>query len=160
MIQLQVIKQLELRAQKVIDEEQRKLLEALHEAQPIPTSTSSHFLTMYDNDINSAAATTTAQITENSNRTPVSIIESEMERYKMFENPGLNCDLLHWWGEHEKTLPLLSKLARTILAIPASSAAAESNFSTAGYVLSPQRSQLNTSLVRSILVCRSNKDFL
>jgi hypothetical protein len=155
-----VLKQLEPHAQKIINEEGLKLLEQQSEVQPSLTSNASNFLMLYDDEVNSADASIRAQITDNSNRTPNAIIEDEIERYRIMENPGINCDLLEWWREHEQTLPLLSKLAKTVLAIPASSAATESSFSTAGYVLSPQRSQLNTSLVRSILVCRSNSDLL
>lgn len=160
LILLQVINQLKAHSQKTIDEKERTLIERQSEVQPDFTSSASNFLMLYDNEINLPDVNVRAQIELNNNQSAVKIIEDEIERYKILESPGINCDLLQWWQKHEETLPLLSKLARAILAIPASSAATESNFSTAGYVVSPLRSQLNTSLVRSILVCRSNKDLL
>lgn len=93
-------------------------------------------------------------------RNAISIIEAEIVEYKKMTSPTEDCDILKWWLDHENVLPLLTKLARGILAIPASSAAAESNFSSAGFVVSDRRSQIGSSLVQSILVCRNNMDFL
>ena len=45
---------------------------------------------------------------------------------------GQDQDILHWWKSHTSEFPNLSKMARKVLATPASSAWAERLFSTAG----------------------------
>lgn len=97
---------------------------------------------------------------ENRLSTPIGIIEAEIDEYKKMLKPSEDCDIIKWWKDNEEMLPLLTKLARLILAIPASSAAAESNFSSAGFVVSDRRSQIDSSLLQSILVCRNNMDLL
>jgi len=49
------------------------------------------------------------------------------------EHPG-GFDILNFWKEHQITYPKLSKLARWVLSIPASSASSERVFSCAGRV--------------------------
>ena len=48
-------------------------------------------------------------------------------------------DLLAWWQVQEKTLSLLSILARRMLCVPATSAPTERVFSVAGLTLSKNR---------------------
>ncbi len=57
-------------------------------------------------------------------------------------------DLLGWWSQHEKTIPLLSRLARHVLSIPASS---KRVFSTAGRTLEERRTSLKPSTVDAII---------
>lgn len=52
-------------------------------------------------------------------------------------------DPLKFWHEHGNKLPNLAKLARAILACPASSAACERVFSAAGRLLDTDRNQLS-----------------
>lgn len=152
-LNLQVIKRLTPLAEKVINEQAHVTLN-----QPLNSTTNSvasNYLALYDDSI-----CPTDETTINTNKLPSDIIEEEMEAYRKEENPDIEIDVLQWWKKHESMLPMLSKLARSILGIPASSAATESNFSSAGFVVNDRRSQLNSSLVRSILVCRSNGDLL
>lgn len=72
------------------------------------------------------------------------------------ESPSIN--ILLWWAEKAPQFPILSRAARFILSIPASSAAPERNFSTAGYLVSDRRSSLSPSLVEDILVCHGNDE--
>jgi hypothetical protein len=65
------------------------------------------------------------------------------------ENPIL------FWKEQELLLPNLSKLAKKIYCIPASSAAVERAFSSAGFVISQRRTNLNPSTVNDIILVRS-----
>ncbi|XP_065321739.1 uncharacterized protein LOC135929151 [Gordionus sp. m RMFG-2023] len=51
------------------------------------------------------------------------------------EEDILQKDVLLWWKRQEKNLPKLSRLARKILAIPATSATSERGFSIAGRFL-------------------------
>ncbi len=60
-------------------------------------------------------------------------------------------DLLGWWSQHEKAIPLLSRLARHVLSIPASSSSSERVFSTAGMTLEERRTSLKPSTVDAII---------
>jgi hypothetical protein len=61
-------------------------------------------------------------------------------------------DILEWWKINSIKYPVLSKMARDILAIPASTIPSESAFSTGGRVISDYRGSLACSTVEA-LVC-------
>jgi len=65
--------------------------------------------------------------------------------------------ILHWWKATEAHLPKLAKVARRILAIPASSASSERAFSVAGVTVSQCRTALDPETVNNILFIYSNK---
>ena len=63
-----------------------------------------------------------------------------------------------WWSRQGKALfPCLSKIALTLLAIPASSTAAEQLFSKSKLLFSPLRSRLTSELAGDILLLHFNK---
>ncbi|XP_019150660.1 PREDICTED: zinc finger BED domain-containing protein RICESLEEPER 2-like [Ipomoea nil] len=64
-------------------------------------------------------------------------------------------DILGWWKINSARFPVLSKLARDVLAIPISTVASESAFSTSGRVLDPFRSSLTPKIVEA-LVCKQD----
>ncbi|KAH9762411.1 BED-type domain-containing protein [Citrus sinensis] len=64
-------------------------------------------------------------------------------------------DILSWWKNNQGKYPILAKIARDFLAIPVSTVASESAFSTGGRHLSPHRSRLQPSTVEA-LVCTQN----
>ena len=66
-------------------------------------------------------------------------------------------DRLEWWKEHERHLPLLSKVAKEVLGIPCSSAKSERVFSTGGFMVTKKRSSLGAARVESLLVIKENK---
>ena len=68
------------------------------------------------------------------------------------DRPGF--DVLHFWKLDPK-YPTLKKIVRDVLAIPASTVASESAFSTGGRVLSPHRSSLHFDTVEA-LMCLQN----
>ena len=88
--------------------------------------------------------------------------QPELSRQKLYEEmvadeisnyrtgPGLTyCDEsgvvqnpLDWWRSHEKLYPCLSRYARRVLAIPATSAPSERVFSVAGQTATKKRNRL------------------
>ena len=62
-----------------------------------------------------------------------------MRRYEASGNPGRNVDVLDFWKQNQDVFPLLAKMARIVLAIPASSAKSEHVFSTGGLIVTPRR---------------------
>ncbi|XP_050231416.1 zinc finger BED domain-containing protein RICESLEEPER 2-like [Mercurialis annua] len=64
-------------------------------------------------------------------------------------------DVLMWWKFNSARFPVLSRMARDILAVPISTVASESAFSTGGRVLDCFRSSLTPKLVEA-LICTQN----
>lgn len=71
------------------------------------------------------------------------------------ESNAESFDILGWWKSNGLKHPTLQKIARDILAIPISTVASESAFSTGGRVLSSQRSKLNEDTLEA-LMCTQN----
>ena len=67
----------------------------------------------------------------------------------------LDFDILTWWKANGPKYPTLQWIARDILAIPVSTVALESAFSTSGRLLSPHRSKLHPKTVEA-LMCAQN----
>jgi hypothetical protein len=80
--------------------------------------------------------------------------KSELDKYlaEETEDTEMKIDLLVWWKASEQRFPILSRLARDVLAIPISSVASESAFSTSGRILDDFRSSL-TPFMLEALVC-------
>ena len=79
---------------------------------------------------------------------------NEMDRYLREEllPRKEEVDILQWWKINSSKYPVLSKMARDILAIPASTVRSESAFSTRGRIVSDYRSRLTCSTVE-VLIC-------
>ncbi|KAJ3706101.1 hypothetical protein LUZ61_009806 [Rhynchospora tenuis] len=60
-------------------------------------------------------------------------------------------DILTWWKMQVPKYPILSRLARDILAVPISTVASESAFNMSGRVLSPSRSNLSDESIEALL---------
>lgn len=71
------------------------------------------------------------------------------------EDESADFDILKWWHEHEKTFPILSRMAMDILAVPVSTVASESAFSESGRRLDERRSRLSPCTLE-ILMCTSD----
>jgi hypothetical protein len=80
--------------------------------------------------------------------------KSELDKYlaEETEDTEMKIDLLVWWKASEQRFPILSRLARDVLAIPISSIASESAFSTSGRILDDFGSSL-TPFMLEALVC-------
>ena len=55
-------------------------------------------------------------------------IRKKMSKYEALSVPPKATCILGWWNFHKKRFPILSSLARLVLAIPASSAKSEQTF--------------------------------
>jgi len=60
-------------------------------------------------------------------------------------------DILAWWKNQSKEYPILSKIARDLLAIQVSTVASESAFSAGGRVIDPFRSRLDPEMVQALI---------
>ena len=65
--------------------------------------------------------------------------------------------VVHWWKAHHKTYTLLAKLAKVYLGIPATSVPSERGFSTAGDIVTAQRSALNAENVDKLIFLKKKK---
>ena len=80
----------------------------------------------------------------------------EIERYETFSTPAKNVRTRTWWKRIAPTLPILSGFARSVLAIPASSAKSERAFSKGGNIVTRKRTRLNPKKVEEIVVIQEN----
>ena len=85
-------------------------------------------------------------------------IRDEVDKYLLEAsedpaNPKFN--VLDWWKENCLRYPILSKIARDVFAVPASTVASESAFSLGKRVVDPFRSSLTPQMVEC-LVCMSD----
>ncbi|XP_069124886.1 E3 SUMO-protein ligase ZBED1-like isoform X2 [Argopecten irradians] len=69
-------------------------------------------------------------------------IKQKIELYKKENSPQLSECPLSWWKEHCFNFPLLAKVAKQMLGIPATSVPSERVFSTAGDIVTATRSVL------------------
>jgi len=84
--------------------------------------------------------------------------KSELSRY--LDEANVDPDdttfvLLDWWKVNTHRFPVVSRMARRFLTIPATSVSSESTFSTGGRVLDDYRSSLLPAMVER-LVCASS----
>ncbi|KAH0645237.1 hypothetical protein KY284_033121 [Solanum tuberosum] len=80
-------------------------------------------------------------------------VKSELDRYLLEdqEPESEDFDILIWWKVNSPRFPILSQLARDVLAIPMSSVASECAFSTGGRILDPFRSSVTSKCVQCLI---------
>ncbi|XP_025678841.1 zinc finger BED domain-containing protein RICESLEEPER 2-like [Arachis hypogaea] len=61
-------------------------------------------------------------------------------------------DILNWWKSNGAKLPTLQAIARDFLAIPISTVASESSFSTGGRFVTPHRSRLRPDTLEALMI--------
>ena len=84
----------------------------------------------------------------------------ECASYESLPDADNQTDRLQWWKHHEKSFPLLSKLARRILCIPAASSKSERVFSVGGNAVSAKRGRLGTFTVQNLILVACNMRLL
>ncbi|KAK8935567.1 hypothetical protein KSP39_PZI013972 [Platanthera zijinensis] len=86
----------------------------------------------------------------------ISSNQSELDKYLkddcVLDEHSEQFDILNWWKVNSSKYKVLSLLARDILAIPVSTVASESAFSTGGRILDRFRSSLSPKIAEG-LVC-------
>lgn len=82
---------------------------------------------------------------------------TELSRYlsELCEPDTKEFNILTWWREEGDKYPTLSKVAKDVLAVPVSTIASESSFSTGGRVINPQRSSLSPKMVEALICGQS-----
>ena len=70
--------------------------------------------------------------------------------------------VLPFWRDLEEKggFPVLCRMARRLLAIPASSAEVERIFSQAGLIISKKRARLSLATIKILMFCRVNRHLL
>ncbi|CAL8085919.1 unnamed protein product [Prunus armeniaca] len=85
-------------------------------------------------------------------------VKSELDHYLeeslLPRNDDDDFDILCWWKSNGIKYPTLHDIARDILAIPVSTVASESCFSTSGRIISPHRSRLHSKTVEALMCAR------
>ncbi|XP_067281156.1 E3 SUMO-protein ligase ZBED1-like [Pseudorasbora parva] len=80
---------------------------------------------------------------------PSHAVEAELNSYLVSPTIDSEMDPLTWWRLHQVNFPHLSKLARKYLCIPATSSPSERLFSTAGNVVTCQRTCLKPTKIKN-----------
>jgi hypothetical protein len=80
-------------------------------------------------------------------------MSTELDRY-LDEIPvprSKEFDIFKWWMDNATKYPILVRIAKDLLAIPASSVASESAFSTSKRIISDFRSSLTPEIVEALI---------
>jgi hypothetical protein len=80
--------------------------------------------------------------------------KAELDRYldeELLDMNTKNFKVLDWWKVAGTRFPTLRKIARDIFAIPVTTVASESAFSTSGRVLSEHRSRLTSKMIEALM---------
>ena len=83
-------------------------------------------------------------------------VEKEVLRYKAGDHINRSCDPLKWWKENETRFTNLSKVAKKLLCIQATSVPSERLFSAAGNIVNKKRASLHPTNVDCLLFLNKN----
>jgi hypothetical protein len=89
----------------------------------------------------------------NGGNSRISNHKSELDKYlpEDCEDPDEKLDVITWWKLNASRYPIIAHMARDVLAIPISTVASESAFSTGGRILDDFRSSLTPFMVEAIV---------
>ena len=91
--------------------------------------------------------------------TPMDRAKKELKLYltlPVTTNPQATFCQLNWWKEHESQLPMMARLAKSILCIPATFTPSERLFSKAGLLSNKKKASLKPSKVDMMLFLNAN----
>ena len=103
-------------------------------------------------DLPNPALSPTSKLLHNNQRNEsgtLTELQQELKRYDACTNPGRDADVLSFWRLYQADLPNLARIAKIVLAIPASSSKSERVFSTGGLVVCSLRFNLHFGSIRS-----------
>ncbi|KAK1567820.1 hypothetical protein Q3G72_017103 [Acer saccharum] len=93
------------------------------------------------------------------------MVGSELTKYidtdwqsLLSEEESFNFDIMPWWKSHERSLPVLSIMARDILTPPVSTVASESAFSASGRVLDERCSRIGPDILEAVVCLKDWED--
>ena len=81
--------------------------------------------------------------------------EPEWRRWMLEPRPGKNTDILKYWCAKQYQYPVIARIARDHLAIPATSAASERVFSNGSDIITKKRNRLSPPTIRYLLCLRN-----
>jgi hAT family C-terminal dimerisation region len=84
----------------------------------------------------------------------ISETESEYVKWMKQQPMKQDTDIFKYWASKEYEFPIIARIARDYLAIPATSAASECVFSVGGDIITKKRNRLGTSNTRRLLCLR------
>ena len=79
----------------------------------------------------------------------------EMVAFQVYNSLDTQFDSLLWWKVNSSKYPILSQIARDVLAIPVSTVASKSAFSTGGRILDEYRSSMTPDLVEALILTQN-----
>jgi hypothetical protein len=82
---------------------------------------------------------------------PISSDKNEVSNYRYQPSCSAEQSPLQWWKDHKVDYPILAKLARRYLAIPATSAPCERVFSSSGNIITEKLSRLDPDTAQQLL---------
>ncbi|GET00132.1 zinc finger BED domain-containing protein 1-like [Rhizophagus clarus] len=89
-----------------------------------------------------------------------SLQDDELTTYLSLPELDFDLDPFIWWYDHKERFPVLSKLARIYLLIPATSTSSKRLFSDAGNLLTAKRTCLNPELFNRLMFLKKNASFV
>ena len=93
--------------------------------------------------------------TTTSSQVAVPAADREVDLYKTLPKAYTN-DILQWWQQHEGSFPILAKMAKKYLCVPATSVPSERQFSAAGNIVSAKRNSLKPGKVNQLCFLSAN----
>lgn len=89
------------------------------------------------------------------NRSEVVDWQAELNEYLDSPCASEDADILEWWRAHEKVYPILSKMAKDLLCIQATSVPVERLFSHASQIIVPRRRMLKDDIFKALCTINS-----
>ena len=98
--------------------------------------------------------------TQDDNADVLTTIKREVDLYMAQLPTSLSSDPLVWWRDNATRFPYVATLARIYLGVPATSVPSERVFSTAGDIVTAQRSRLAGDHIDQLIFLKKNLDYV
>ena len=89
-------------------------------------------------------------------KSPLEQAELQVSAYRKEQTLHVAKSPLQWWKQHQHMFPLVAKVAKRVLCIPATSVPSERVFSTAGDIVTQQRSRIKPKNVDMLIFLKKN----